>query len=104
MKNKVTVTIYDHDYTLVATEDESYIRQVAAYLDGQLREVMASGRLSHADGAVLTAMNVSDRLFQEQHASENLRRQLKEEVDLSARLKMELSEARREIFKLENKK
>ncbi len=104
MKNRVTVTINDHDYTLVATEDESYIRQVAAFLDGQLREVLASGRLSQTDGAVLTAMNIADRLFQEQMSTENLRRQLKEEVDASARLKMELSEARREIFKLENKR
>ncbi len=104
MKNRVTISIFDHDYTLVATEDEGYIRQVASFLDGQLREVMSGGRLSHADGAVLTAMNISDRLFQEQASTENLRRQLKEEVDASARLKMELAEARREIFKLQNKK
>jgi cell division protein ZapA len=37
-------------------------------------------------------------------AAENLRRQLKEYLDESARIKLELSEAKRQIFKLQNKK
>lgn len=37
-------------------------------------------------------------------ASENLRGQLKEYLEEATALKMELSEAKREIFKLQNKK
>lgn len=104
MKNKVTVSIAGQEYTMVAAEDESYVRKVAAHVDGQVREVMDQGRLSMADSAVLAAMNIADQYFREQAASENLRRQIKEGLEESARLKNELSECKREIFKLQNRK
>ena len=72
-------------------------------MDGQLRE-LEGGRLSQADAAVLAAMNIADQYFKEQEASENLRRQVKEGLEEASRLKAELSEAKREIFKLQNRK
>lgn len=104
MKNKVTVSIAGQEYTMVAVEDESYVRKVAAHVDGQVREVLEQGRLSIADGAVLAAMNIADQYFREQASAENLRRQVKEVLEESAKLKTELSECKREIFKLQNKK
>lgn len=104
MKNKVTVSIAGQEYTMVAEETESYVRKVAAHVDGQVREVMDQGRLSLADGAVLAALNIADQYFREQAASENLRRQIKEGLEEAARLKNELSECKREIFKLQNRK
>ena len=103
MKNKVAVTIAGRDYTMVAVEDEDYVRKCAALVDKQLREIMGT-RLSQADAAVLAAMNMADQFFKEQEASENLRRQLKEGLEEASRLKAELSEARREIFRLQNHK
>lgn len=104
MKNKVTVSIAGQEYTMVAVEDEGYVRKVAAHVDGQLREVLEQGRLSIADGAVLAAMNIADQYFREQASTENLRRQVKEVLEESAKLKSELSECKREIFKLQNKR
>ena len=104
MKNRISVTIADHEYTLVAEEDEGYIRKVAQFVDQQIAQVMEGGRLSLADGAILTCANLADLYYKEQEAAENLRRQVKEGVDESTRLKMELSEAKREIFKLQNRK
>lgn len=104
MKNKVTVTISGQNYTMVATEDESYICKVAAHVDRQISDMLKNSKLSQVDASVLAAVNIADRLLQEQDTLENLRRQLKEEIESSARLKMDLSEARREIFKLENRK
>lgn len=103
MKNKVVVTIAGREYTMVAVEDENYVRRCAAHVDAQLRETM-KGRLSQADAAVLAAMNIADQYFREQEAAENLRRQIKEGLEEASRLKLELSEAKREIFKLENRK
>ena len=103
MKNKVEVTIAGQEYTMVAVEDEAYVRKCAAHVDGQLRELL-SGRLSRADAAVLAAMNVTDQYFKELEAAENLRRQVKESLEEANRAKMELSEARREIFRLQNRK
>ena len=103
MKNKVVVTIAGQEYTMVAVEDEAYVRKCAAHVDGQLRELL-TGRLSRADAAVLAAMNITDQYCREVEAAENLRRQVKETLEEANRLKMELSEAKREIFKLQNRK
>lgn len=104
MKNRIVVTIGGRDYTMVAVENEEYVRRCAELVDRQLREVVQGGRLSQTDAAVLAAMNVADQFFKELEASENLRRQVKENLEEANALKLELSEAKREIFKLSAKK
>lgn len=103
MQNRVTVTVRGQSYTLLAVEDEAYVQRVAAYVDGKLAEAASSG-LAKVDCAVLTALNIADERFKEQEASENLRRQIKELLEESSKLKLELSEAKREIFKLQQKR
>lgn len=104
MKNRVTVTIAGRDYTLIAAEEDGYVQKVAAYVDSQVNEVISEARVSVTDGAVLAATNIADSLFKEQEASENLRRQLKEALEETTKVAMELSDAKREIFKLQNKR
>ena len=104
MKNRVVVTIGGKDYTMVAVEDEGYVRRGAALVAQQLRQVTRDTRLSQADAAVLAAMNVADQYLKELEASENLRRQVKENLEEANALKLELSEAKREIFKLGTRK
>ena len=104
MRNHITVTIADQEFALVAAEDESYVRKVAAHVDAQIREVSQDGRISAVNAATLAALNIADEYYKEQESSENLRRQRKESLEEGTRLKMELSEAKREIFKLQNNK
>lgn len=104
MKNRVTVTIGGQQYTFLAAEGDDYVQKVAAYVDGKLKETMQGNKMAMVDGAILTAMNIADEKCKEQEASENLRRQIKELLEESSKLKMELSEAKREIFKLQQKK
>lgn len=70
MKNKVTVSIAGQTYHLVASEEAGYMEKVAAHVDGKLRELMDGSRLSLADGAVLSALNIADEYFKEVEASE----------------------------------
>ena len=70
----------------------------------KVREIMEGSGVSQVQGAILAAVNIADEYFKEVEASENLRRQLKEYLEEATKLKMELSEAKREIFKLQNKK
>ena len=79
------------------------MRKCAQHVDQQLREI-ANSRISQADAAVLAAMNIADQYFREQDAAENLRRQIKDNLEEVNQLKMELSEAKREIFKLQSRK
>ena len=104
MKNKIVVSIGGRDYTMVASEDEGYVRRCAELVNKQLTEVSGGGKLSQADAAVLAAMNVADMLLKEQEASENLRRQIKDLLEENSKLKSELSESKREIFKLQQKR
>ena len=73
-------------------------------MDAKIQEVLEGAKVSMVDGAVLAAVNIADEYFKEVEASENLRRQLKEYLEEATKTKLELSEAKREIFKLQNKK
>ena len=53
---------------------------------------------------MLAAMNIADQLMKEQETAENLRRQVKDGLEEANSLKLELSEAKREIFKLGTRK
>ena len=104
MQNKVTVTIDDQEYTLVASEDAAYMKKVAAHVDAKIREVRQGGKVSATDAAVLADLNMADEYFKGLEHAENLRAQIKESLEESKRLNMELSEAKREIFGLQNQK
>ena len=101
MENKITVNIGGTDYTLMAEESPSYMQKVAALVDARMGEIMASGRISRMDAAVLAAANIADELLKQQSSTENLRSQLKGYLDEANRAKNELSECKREIFKLQ---
>ena len=81
-----------------------YVQKVAGHVDAKIQEVLEGAKVSMVDGAVLAAVNIADEYFKEVEASENLRRQLKEYLEEATKTKLELSEAKREIFKLQNKK
>lgn len=101
MENRITISICGTEYTLMAEESPSYMQKVAAMVDAKMSEIMASGRVSRVDAAVLAAMNIADDMLKQQGSTENLRSQLKGYLDDANRAKNELSEAKREIFKLQ---
>ncbi|MEG1999908.1 MAG: cell division protein ZapA [Evtepia sp.] len=104
MKNHVSVMLGGQNYTLVGAEDDEYIKRVASHVNSELDRVMDDGRISLSDAGLLTAMNIADQYFKELEIADNLRHQLKAYLDESARMKQELSESKREIFKLQNEK
>lgn len=104
MSTRVTVTVDGRSYTLIAAEDAAYVQKVAAYVDEQVAAVVQGSKVSSVDGVTLAAINLADQYFKEMATSENLRRQLKEYLEEGAKQKLEISELKREIFKLQNKK
>lgn len=101
MQNKVTVTIDGQEYTLVATEDAAYMKKVADHVDAKISEVREGGKVSSADAAILTALNIADEYFKQMEAAEALRGQIKTYLEEAKDLENQLSEAKREIFKLQ---
>lgn len=101
MENRITVNICGEEYTLMAEESPAYMQKVASLVDARMSGIMSAGRVSRLDAAVLTAANLADELLKQQGAAENLRGQLKGYLDDANKAKNELSELKRENFKLQ---
>ncbi|MCD7856672.1 MAG: cell division protein ZapA [Clostridiales bacterium] len=101
MKNKVTVTVAGRNYILSSADNTAYVEKVAAYVDAQMSELQRDSRASALDVAVMTALNVADNYYHAVASNEDLRRQLKEALDEKGKLDSQLSEAKREIVRLQ---
>lgn len=101
MKNKVTVTVAGRTYTLTSTEDPAYITQVAERVNNEMLALQNATRASILDTAIMTAINLADDYQHAISSNEDLRRQLKEALDEKNRIDSQLSEAKREIVRLQ---
>ncbi|MDR2932977.1 MAG: cell division protein ZapA [Oscillospiraceae bacterium] len=102
MSNKLTVQIYGNKYPITFQEDPSYVQQLAAEIDKTVTDLMRnSGRMSINDALVLTALNYLDACRKAEDGADNLRKQITAYVEDAAKARMELSEARKEIARME---
>ena len=103
MENRITISICDEEYTFVAEEAPSYMQKVGSYVNDKMSELLDAAKVGRTDAAVLTAVNITDELFKEREA-DALRRQVKQYLDEASQAKNEVSELKREIFKLQQQK
>ena len=103
MANRVVVTICGEDYTFVAEESTSYMQKVGAYVGDKMNEILNTAKVGRSDAAVLTAANIADELFKSQAAAEQLRGQIKGYLDEAGKAQAEVSELKREIFRLQQR-
>lgn len=101
MNDKIKVVVAERPFLLTSTEEEAYVQKVAEFVDEQITQAAQVTRASVLDAAIMCAMNLADSCFKEQQTSENLRQQVKQYLDEANQLKQELSEAKREIFRLQ---
>ena len=71
---------------------------------GLPKELVLEPSPQAVDAAVLAAANMADEMLKQQSSTENLRRQLKGYLDDANKAKSELSECKRELFKLQQQK
>ena len=95
MANRVTITICGEEYTLVADESSAYMQKVGSYVSDKMTEVL--------EGAKVTAVNLADELFKSQTAAEQLRVQIKGYLDEASKAQNEVSELKREVFRLQQR-
>ena len=103
MANRVVINICGEDYTFVAEESAAYMEKVGAYVSGKMQEVLDGAKVGRTDAAVLTAVNITDELFKAQSASEQLRSQIKGYLDEAGKAHSEVSELKREVFRLQQR-
>ena len=103
MANRVVVNICGEEYTFVAEESASYMQKVGTYVGDKMSEVLNGAKVGRTDAAVLTAANIADELFKAQEANQQLRSQIKGYLDEAGRAQAEVSELKRELFRLQQK-
>ena len=103
MANRVTINICGEEYTFIAEESATYMQKVGTYVSEKMEEVLKTAKVGRTDAAILTAANIADELFKSQTASEQLRSQIKGYLDEASRAQSEVSELKREIFRLQQR-
>ncbi|NOZ04472.1 MAG: cell division protein ZapA [FCB group bacterium] len=70
----VRVSIFGQEYTVKAPADANYIKDIAEYVDGKMREVQDSLTTAQSSTriAILAAMNISDELFMLRNEKDHL--------------------------------
>ena len=94
---KVRLTICGASYVVNTTESEDYMQNLAARLNMDMNEMMASSSsVSLTTAAVMTALGYRDELEKASGSADNMRRQIKDYLEDAASAKMAAEELRRE--------
>ena len=79
MKRSVTVQIAGVKYALKTDEDDRWVKSVAAFVDGRIRDTQKHARTPDTQSvAVLTALQIAEELFNERRQSSELRKKIRE--------------------------
>lgn len=101
-KETLTIHIGGSEYTILTDEDPAYVEALAETLDKDITAIVAANRrLSMTQAAILVALDYADKAAKESESADNLRGQIKEYLEDSARYKMEAEVARRDVERLQ---
>jgi cell division protein ZapA len=68
--NVTSVEIFGREYKIRGHADKNYIREMAKYVDGKMKELASGSSTASQDRlAILVALNIADELFQERAKS-----------------------------------
>jgi len=99
--NKVKINIAGTEYIVLSEDKESYVKDLADEVSKKMESMLASSnRYSMTMSAVLTALDFCDEYKKSITASDNLRAQIKDYLEESAKTRIEIDNARREIERL----
>ncbi|MGH9703937.1 MAG: cell division protein ZapA [Candidatus Acidiferrales bacterium] len=76
------IEIYDQFYNVQADGDEAYLKDLAAFVDGKMRNIAESTRMVDSlRVAVLAALNIADELYALRKRQSELEGPLKKRVE-----------------------
>lgn len=103
MKNKAKVMVNGVKYSLLTSEPEQYIHDLAAEVDGQMQAIIGAGdHVSALMAAVLAAINLCDEKNKLERDADNLRGQLKNYIEDAGKMRSQCVENAKEVARLEN--
>ena len=80
--NQVQISIFGQEYSVKAPADPDYIKKIAEYLDGKMREVQSgfSTTQSSTRIAILAGMNITDEYFTARQSDESGSSEVEEKI------------------------
>lgn len=78
----VKIEIYDQVYNVSSEQNEEYLKELAAFVDGKMRSVAEATRMVDSlKVAVLAALNISDELFTLRQRQQQIEGPLRQRVE-----------------------
>ena len=76
------IEIYDQSYSVNADQNEEYLQELAAYVDGKMREIATTTKMVDSlKVAVLASLNIADELFTLQKRQHTIEGPLRKRVE-----------------------
>lgn len=102
MSNKVNIQVYGARYPISTNEDTAYALDLGKELDQAVHGLMNSGKgLSFNDALVLLSLSYLDSSRKAERSADHLREQIAEYLEEAAKARLELSEARIELERIQ---
>lgn len=97
---KIKLRIAGDDYNIVTDDNLDYVAKLGEELDRKLSALMSNNaRISVTQAAIVTALDYADASKKSEQTSDNLRAQIQDYLEESARLRTDV-----EIMKRENER
>jgi cell division protein ZapA len=78
----VKIEIYDQMYNVNGDQDEEYLKELAAYVDGKMRTIAESMHMVDSlKVAVLAALNIADEMFTVRQRQQEIEGPLRKRVE-----------------------
>jgi cell division protein ZapA len=76
------IEIYDQMYNVNGEQDEEYLKELAAYVDGKMRTIAESTHMVDSlKVAVLAALNIADEMFTMRQKQQEIEGPLRKRVE-----------------------
>jgi cell division protein ZapA len=86
----VEVQILGQIYSIKTDEDEAYIKSLAGYVDGKLKEIYSVvPNINQTKATVMAAFGIADELFKLRMEQENLDKLIEEKTNILSGLLLE---------------
>ena len=80
--NQIKITIFGQEYSVKAPADPTYIKKIAEFVDTKMREVQSGFSSTQSSNriAILSAMNITDELFNAKKRGDSDNNEIEEKI------------------------
>ena len=103
-KNKITVFVAGHKLTLITEESEKYVTDIASKVETTINSLFSASNMSKEKCAVMAALDFCDDEFKSRAALNEIKEQIKDYIEDSAKLRAEIEALKAENAKLKGEK